>query len=109
MERPAVVRRALLDEIAVLDHLLHVVGDVGAEAVAALGELADGELLLADVEQDQRLDVVQVADALAVEVGLDDLEALAVEPLDQPAEFEILSLQVALASPWSSSEERCLG
>src|SRR3546814_4671335 len=81
MERPAVVRRALLDEIAVLDHLLHVVGDVRAEVVAALGELADGELLLADVEQDQRLDVVQVADALAVEVGLDDLEALAVEPL----------------------------
>src|SRR3546814_14546085 len=39
----AVLRRALLHEIAVLDHLLDVVGDVRAEILDARGELAHGE------------------------------------------------------------------
>src|SRR5208283_3830572 len=35
VDRPAVMRRALLREIPVLDHLLDVVGDVRAEIAAA--------------------------------------------------------------------------
>src|SRR3546814_12151237 len=88
-----------------LYHLLHVFVDFRAGIVAALGELADGKLLLADVEEDQRLNVVEVADALAIEIGLDDFEALAVQPLDQPDQFEILSLHDTLAR----SDERRVG
>jgi hypothetical protein len=52
----AVDPRALVGEVAHLDKLLEIVGDVGAEIVALGAQLAGGELAVADVEQQQRLD-----------------------------------------------------
>jgi len=48
-----------------LDELLEIVRDVRAEIVAARAQLARGQLLVADVEQQQRLDGVDVGAALA--------------------------------------------
>jgi hypothetical protein len=93
------VRGALLHEILVLDQLLEVVGDVGAQIIAAGGELAHGELLLVDVEEDQGLDVVDVLDAEAVELGLDHFQEPAVQPLDQVDADEILVFHVHLGRP----------
>src|SRR6204780_5949191 len=61
-DRAAVMRRTFLHGIAVLEHLLDVVGDVGAEIAAAQGQLADRHLEIADIEQDHRLHVVDVVD-----------------------------------------------
>src|SRR5579883_2469771 len=62
-DRAAVMERALLHDVARLDHLLHVVGDVRAKIAAAQGQLADRHLEIADVEQNHCLHVVDVMDA----------------------------------------------
>ena len=48
--RAAVVSRMFLFQIAQFDELLDVVGNVGALAVSALNEVADGDLFVADVD-----------------------------------------------------------
>src|SRR5436305_1943066 len=78
-----VVHRSLLHEIVVLDHLLDVVGDVGAEIAAAQRQFPDRHLGVADVEQHQALHVVDVVHAEPVELELDDLKKMPVKPLDQ--------------------------
>ena len=89
MEGAPVVGRALLEQIAVLDHLLDVVGYVRAQVIAALGEFAHRQLLLADIEEDQGLNVVEVTNAQAVQLGLDHFKALAVQTLDQRYSFDV--------------------
>src|SRR5208283_2354089 len=59
-----------------------VVGDVRAEVVAARAQLAGGQLLVADVEQQQRLHGVDVGAAAPIELVLDDVEKAAMQPLD---------------------------
>src|SRR3546814_2674924 len=78
MERPAVVRRALLDEIAVLDHQIHVVRYVRAHIRTTEGSVANGKTLLAAVEEVRRSNVLEGADALAIGSGFSVFEALAV-------------------------------
>ena len=80
----AVVGRAFLAEIAILDQLLDVVGDIRAQVVAARGQFADRQLLVADVRQDQALHVVDVLDPEPIELRLDDIEEASMETLDQP-------------------------
>src|SRR5204863_2069645 len=87
--RAAVDARALVVEEAHLDKLLEIVGDVGAEIVAARAQLAGGELLLPDIVQEQRLHRVDVGAAAAVELVLDDVEQTAMQPFDQRQGFEI--------------------
>ena len=76
--------RPFLLEIAVLDHLLDIIRHVGAQIVTAVGQFADRELLLADVRQDQSLDIVDIGDARSVELHLHDPEKLPMQPLDEP-------------------------
>src|SRR3954454_18278146 len=64
--RAPVDPRAGMMEIAHLDELLDVVGDVRAEVVAAGAQLARGQLLVADVVEQQRLDAVDVVAAAAL-------------------------------------------
>ena len=87
--RAAVDPRAGMMEIAHLDELLDVVGDVRAEVVAAGAQLARGQLLVADVVEQQRLDAVDVVAAAALELVLDHVEEAAVQPLDQVQRLEI--------------------
>ena len=89
--------RSLMVDVAVVHQLLEVVGDVGAEIIAAVGEFADRQHVFADVEQDHRLDVVEVPDALPVEIGLDHFKALAVQALDDGA-------SVLVAAPTGSGK-----
>ena len=70
-------------EEAHLDELLQIVGHVGAEIVAARAQLARGELLVADIVQQQRLHRIDVGAAAAIELVLDDVEQAAMQPLDQ--------------------------
>lgn len=83
-DRAAVVRRALLLEIAHLGELLDVVGDVRALIVASLDEVADGDVLVADVGQQQGLYAVDVADAEPVQFGAQQIEESPVQALNQP-------------------------
>ena len=76
-------------EVAHLDQLLHVVGDVRAEIVAARAKFARRQLLVADVEEQQRLDGVDVGAAAAVELVLDDVEQAAMQTLDERQRFQI--------------------
>jgi hypothetical protein len=61
-------------DIAHLDKLLEIVGDVRAEIVAAGPQFARGQLRVADVEQKQRLNAVYVRTTGAIEFVLDDVE-----------------------------------
>ena len=88
--RPLVVRRALLRQVVVLDHLADVVGHVRAQVIAPVGELAHRQVVLADIVEDQRLNVVDVLHAQPVELAFDDFEELAVQPLNQVNGIEIL-------------------
>src|SRR3954452_96433 len=54
-DRAAINARTLVIEEAELDELLQVIGDVGAEVIAARAQLARGELLVADVVEQQSL------------------------------------------------------
>ena len=76
-------------KIAVLDHLLDVVGDVRAEIAAAQRQLADGHLGIADIEQHHSLDIVDVVDAEPFELQLHDLEKMPVKALDERNHLEI--------------------
>ena len=89
VDRPAIIYRALLHEIAVLDHLLDVVGDVRPQIVAAQCKLADGDLGIPDVKQHQGLHIVDVVNAAPVELKFDQFEKMAVKPLDQRDDLEI--------------------
>jgi hypothetical protein len=89
MDRAEVVHRALLLQIAVLDHLLDAVRHVRAEIAAAQDQLADRHFRIADVEQHQTLNVVDVVDAKPVELQLHDFEKLAVETLDERNRFKV--------------------
>ena len=76
-------------KIAHLDQLLDVVGDVGAEIIAAGAQLAGGQFLVADVVEQQSLHRVDVGAAAAVELVLDDVEQPAMQPLHHVEGFEI--------------------
>ena len=80
MDRAAVVRRSCLLDIAVFDHFLEVIRDVRAEIAAAQRQLADRHLGVAEVEQHQRLHIVDVANIGAVEFQLHDFKKLPVKP-----------------------------
>jgi hypothetical protein len=87
-DRAAVDARALVIEEAHLDEL-EIVGDVGAEIITTRAQLAGGELLVADILQQQRLYGVDVGAAAAVEFIPDDVEQPAMQPLDQRQGIEI--------------------
>src|SRR5205085_125228 len=53
-DRATINARTLMIEEAELDELLQIVGDVGAEVIAARTQLARGELLVADVVEQER-------------------------------------------------------
>src|SRR3954465_2112918 len=100
VDRAAIVHRALLRQIVVLDHLLDVIGDVGAEIAAAQGQLADGHLGVADVEQHHALHVVEVVNAVPVEFQFDNFEKPAVKLFDKGDDLQIsLGHNDLLASP----------
>ena len=73
-DRTAVDARALVADEAEVDQLLQIVGHVRAEIVAARAQFAGGQLRIADVEQQQRLDGIDVAAAVAVELILEALQ-----------------------------------
>src|SRR5882757_3013144 len=79
-DRTAIDARTLMIEEAKLDELLEVVGDVGAEVIAARAQLARGQLLVANIIEQQRLHRIDVGAAAAVEFVLDDVEQAAMQP-----------------------------
>ena len=87
--RATIDARALMIKEAHLDELLEVIGDVGAEVVAARTQLARGELLVAYVVEQQRLHRIDVSPAAAIELVLDHVEQAAVQPLHQCQGLEI--------------------
>src|SRR5689334_9270829 len=76
-------------QIAVLDHLLDVVGDVGPEITAAQGELAHRHLRVPNIEQHHCLDVVDVVNTESLQLKLDDLQELTMKALDQRNHFQV--------------------
>jgi hypothetical protein len=88
--RTAIDPRALVIEEAHFDELLEVVGDVGAEIVTARAQLAGGELLVADIVQQQRLHRIDVGTAAAVEFVFDDIEQAPMQTLDKSQSLEIV-------------------
>ena len=79
----AVNLAALVVHIAHFDQFLEVVADVAALIVAAAFKLPRGDLIIADVEQKQRLHRVDLQHADAFEFVLDHVQQQAVQPLDQ--------------------------
>src|SRR5262245_39523024 len=96
-DRAAINARALVVEEAELDELLQVVGDVGAEVIAARAQLACGQLLVADIVEQQSLHRIDVGAAPTIEFVLDDVEQAAMQPLHQSQSFEIERLHPRLA------------
>ena len=79
----AIMRRALLEKVTMLGHLLNVVGHVRSEIVAAQRQFTDGQLVATDILQDECLHVFDVADVVSLELGLDNLKKLAVHTFEQ--------------------------
>src|SRR6185437_3502404 len=69
--------------------LLEVVGDVRTQIVAACTQLAGRQFLIADIEQQERLDAVDLAFVAPVKLVLDDVEKLAMKPFNEVERFEI--------------------
>lgn len=82
--------RAFLNQVIVLDHLADVVGNVRSEIVAPVRQFADSQLVLADIIQDHRLDVVHVLNVLPLKLPLDHFKKLSMKPFDQVDGFQIL-------------------
>ena len=109
-DRAAIDARTLMIEEAELDELLEVVGDVGAEVVAARAQLARGQFLVADVIEQQRLHRIDVGAAAAIEFILDDIEQAAMQPLHQSQCFKIERLHRSLTGrAFSGFHRRCNG
>ena len=77
------MQRTLLNQIARFDHLLQIVRDIRPQVITAQRQFADGQLIAADAVKDQALHVVDVLDVLAVQLELEHVEELAVQPLNQ--------------------------
>ena len=76
-------------EIAHLDKLLDVVGNIRAQIITAGAKLAGGQLLIADVVKKQRLNGVNVSVALAVKLILDHIEQAAMQTLNERESLQI--------------------
>ena len=83
------MRRAGLVDIAALDQLLHVVGNVGALIIAAVDEIADDDLFVADIGEQEGLDRIEVLDAQTIEFRPDDIEESPVQTLNHSREIKI--------------------
>ena len=79
-------------DVTAFDQLLEIVGDVGAQIMAARAQLARRQFLIADIEQQQRLHAVDLAFVAAIQFVLDHVEQLTMQPLD-----EIEGLEIVLA------------
>src|ERR1700733_14130976 len=66
-DRAAIDARALMIEEAELDQLLQIVGDIGAEVIAARAQFARGQFLVADVIKQECLHRIDVGAAAAIE------------------------------------------
>src|ERR1700716_4175249 len=95
-DRTAIDARTLMIEEAEFDELLQVIGDVGAEVITARAQFARGQLLVADVIEQQRLHRIDVGAAAAIEFVLDDVEQAAMQPLYQSQCFKIERLHRSL-------------
>ncbi|CVI19864.1 hypothetical protein AGR4A_Cc80201 [Agrobacterium tumefaciens str. B6] len=82
-DRAAVDTRALVVDETEVDQLLDVIGDVRAEVITTRTKLAGRQFGIADVEQQQGLNGVDVITTLTVELVLDDIEEAAVETFHQ--------------------------
>lgn len=90
-------------QIAGLHQLLEIVGDVGALVVASGLQLARRHLVVADVEQQQGLHRVDLENAQAFELVLQNVKQQAVQPFHQRQAVEILghegrSIEVSIRS-----------
>ena len=85
----------MVDE-AEIDELLQIVGDVRPKIEAPRAQLASGQDGVADIEEEQRLDGVDIGAAVAVELVLDDVEQAAMQPLDELQGLEVQGLQLGL-------------
>src|SRR6056297_2261424 len=92
-DRAAVDLAALVVHVARLDELLEVVGDVRALVVAAGLQLARGDLVVADVEQQERLHGVDVEQAEPLELVFHDVEQEAVQAFDEGKAFEVFRVE----------------
>ena len=70
-------------DVSTVNQLLQVVGDIRAEIVTARRQLADRQVVVADVVQNQALNVVDVVDTSPLQLGLHEFEELAMQSLDQ--------------------------
>ena len=81
-------------DVAGIDQLLQIVGDVGAEIIAAAGELAGGQLGIADIVEQQSLHAIDVGTAQAFEFVFDHVEQQSMKPLDELQGNKIAALEV---------------
>jgi hypothetical protein len=81
-------------DIAGLNQLLQVVGDIRAEIVAAAGQLSRRQFGVADVVQEQRLHAVHVGTAQAFELILDDVEKQSMQTLNELQGHQIAALEI---------------
>lgn len=73
---------ATVRDVTKINQLLQVVRHVRAMVAAAKGQLAHRQLFIADVKEDQRLNVVDVANTRAVELRFDHFETATVKALN---------------------------
>ena len=89
----AVGLRPLVVQVAHVNELLEIVGDVRAEIVAARLELACGQLAFADVIEKQSLHAVEIGAAKTIELVLDHVEQQTMQPFDETQRLQVLGAE----------------
>ena len=88
-DRTAVDARALVVDETEIDQLLQVIGHVRAEIITARAQFTGGQFSIADIEEQQCLNGIDVGTAVAVEFILDHVKQTAVQTLDQLEGFHV--------------------
>ena len=87
--RTAIHTAALMAEVAKLNELLDVVGNVRAEIIAAGAQLTRRHIVVADVIQQQCLNRIDIGATATIELVLDHVKEAAVKTLNQGERFKI--------------------
>lgn len=79
----SIMGRAFLQKIIVLNHFLDVIADIGPLVITTVCQFADRQLFVANMGQNEALNVIDIFNTQPIEFGFHDFKKLAMKSLDE--------------------------